>query len=142
MSGKTERETRIILISPASDVTPDQLVRTIHAMGRNVTVKESCYGSVLEGEKEVVREVIAEVKKLDPNGIFTKVRAYHAGDPRRCRAHHGTRPGFAQLEQEWHDLWKIQYGLDRADSGEKASERKEIKKLDVNEFKKICEVRQ
>ena len=135
-----ERETRIILISPASDVTPDQLTRTIHTLGKSVTVKESCYGAVLEGKRDAVREVISEVRKLDPNGIFTKVRAYHAGDPRRCRAHHGTRPGFAQLEQEWNDLWKIQYGLDRADEGEKASERKVHKKLSVNEFKKICEV--
>ncbi|MDR0335389.1 MAG: methanogenesis marker 6 protein [Methanomassiliicoccaceae archaeon] len=136
-----ERETRIIVISPASDITPDQVTRTIHSMGRKVTVKESCYGAVLEGERDVVREVIAEIRKLDANGIFTKVRAYHAGDPRRCRAHHGTRPGFAQLEQEWGDLWKIQHGLDCADRGEKANERKTEEKLSVERFKKICEVK-
>jgi putative methanogenesis marker protein 6 len=137
-----ERETRIILISPASRITPDQLVRTIHTMGKNVTVKESCYGAVLEGKQDVVRGIIDDLRKLDPNGIFTKVRAYQAGDPRRCRAHHGTRPGFAQLEQEWGDLWKIQRGLDRADNGERASERKVQEKLSVDEFKKICEVKQ
>jgi len=135
------RETRLIVISPASDVTPDQVTRTIHALGKKVTVKESCYGAVLEGERDVVREVILEIRKLDNNAIFTKVRAFHAGDPRRCRAHHGTRPGFAQLEQEWGDLWKIQYGLDCADRGEKANETKEQEKLSVERFKKICEVK-
>ena len=136
-----DRETRIIVISPSSNVTPDQVTRTIHAMGKSVTVKESCYGAVLEGKRDVVREVIAEIRKLEKNAIFTKVRAYHAGDPRRCRAHHGTRPGFAQLEQEWGDLWKIQYGLDAADRGEKANEKKINEKLSVEKFKKICEVK-
>jgi putative methanogenesis marker protein 6 len=137
-----ERETRIILISPASRITPDQLVRTIHTMGKNVTVKESCYGAVLEGKRDIVRGIIEDLRKLDPNGIFTNGRAFHAGDPRRCRAHHGTRPGFAQLEQEWGDLWKIQRGLERADNGEKASKREVQTKLDVKIFKKICEVKQ
>jgi len=136
-----EREIRLIVISPASDVTTDQVARTIHAMGKNVTVKESCYGAVVEGNRDVVREVVAEIRKLDRNAIFSKIRAYRAGDPRRCRAHHGTRPGFAQLEQEWGDLWKIQRGLDRAEKGEKANVRKEKEKLPVSEFKKICEVK-
>ncbi|MDR0198652.1 MAG: methanogenesis marker 6 protein [Methanomassiliicoccaceae archaeon] len=135
------RETRIIVISPASEITPDQVVRTIHALGKKVTVKESCYGAVVEGEQGIVREVVSEIRKLDHNAIFSKVRAYHAGDPRRCRAHHGTRPGFAQLEQEWEDLWKIQYGLDRADKGDKANEKKIQEKLSVDKFKKICEVK-
>jgi len=136
-----ERETRLIVISPASDITTDQVARTIHAMGKKVTVKESCYGAVVEGQRDVVRGVVEEIRKLDRNAIFSKVRAYPAGDPRRCRAHHGTRPGFAQLEQEWGDLWKIQYGLDRAENGEKANDRKRKEKLPVNEFKKICEVK-
>ena len=136
----SERETRLIMISPASDIAADQIVRTIHAMGKNVIVKESCYGAVLEGRMDTVREIVQDLRNLERNAIFSKVRAYHAGDPRRCRAHHGTRPGFAQLEQEWGDLWKIQHGLDCAEKGEKANERKEKEKLQVHEFKRICEV--
>ena len=136
-----ERETRIILISPASNITPDQVTRTIHSMGRKVTVKESCYGAVVEGERDVVREVVGEIRKLDRNAIFSKVRAFRAGDPRRCRAHHGTRPGFAQLEQEWGDLWKIQRGLERMEKGEMANDPVIKEKLSVEKFKKICEVK-
>jgi len=136
-----ERETRMIVISPASNITPDQVTRTIHSMGRPVTVKEACYGVVLEGRRDVVRGVVQEIRKLDPNGIFSKVRAFRVADPRRCRAHHGTRPGFAQVEHEWNDLWKIQAGLIRVENGEKASERNEIRKLSVDGFKKICEVK-
>jgi putative methanogenesis marker protein 6 len=135
------RETRLIVISPASEITPDQLTRTIHAMGKSVTVKESCYGAVIEGERSIVREVVGEVRKTDPNGIFSKVRAFRVADPRRCRAHHGSRPGFAQLEQEWEDLWKIHRGLERCEKGEKASPAGTKEKLPVEDFKRICEVK-
>ena len=135
-----ERETRLIMISPSSDITPDQVVRTIHAMGRRVTVKETCYGAVVEGPRDDVRRVVAKTRELEPNAIFSKVRAFHAGDPRRCRAQHGSRPGFAQLEQEWATLGRIEHGLDCADRGEKASEPVRKEKLPVGDFKKICEV--
>ena len=135
-----ERETRLILISPNSDITPDQVVRTIHSLGRRVTVKETCYGAVVEGSREDVRYAVGKIREMEPNAIFSKVRAFHAGDPRRCRAHHGSRPGFAQLEQEWADLGKIEHGLECADRGEKASEPVKKEQLPVNDFKKICEV--
>ena len=135
-----ERETRLILISPNSDITPDQIVRTIHSLGKSVTVKETCYGAVVEGHRPDVRYAVGKIRELEPNAIFSKVRAFHAGDPRRCRAQHGSRPGFAQLEQEWADLGKIEYGLNCSDRNEKASEPVRKEKLPVNDFKKICEV--
>lgn len=134
------RETRLLMISPLSQVTPDQLVRTIHAMGKRVTVKETCYGCLIEGPSAQVREIRDEARKLDPNGIFSKIRAYPAGDPRRCRAQHGSRPGFSQLETEWKALSYIEEGLNAADRGEKVSEPPKKKQLSVTEFKKICEV--
>lgn len=135
-----ERETRLLMISPASPITPDQLVRTIHAMGKRITVKETCYGCLIEGPRALVREVRDEARALDPNGIYSKVRAYPCGDPRRCRAQHGTRPGFSQLETEWKALPNIEAGLNAADRGEKVSEPPKKKQLSVTEFKKICEV--
>ena len=135
-----ERETRLLMISPASHITPDQLTRTIHTIGKRVTVKETCYGCLVEGPSETVREIRDEVRKPDPNGIFSKIRAYPCGDPRRCRAQHGTRPGFSQLETEWKALTYIEAGLDASDKGEKVSEIPKKKQLSVTDFKKICEV--
>lgn len=134
------RETRLLMISPSSHITPDQLARTIHSYGKRVTVKETCYGCLIEGPAATVREIRDEARKLDPNGIFSKVRAYPCGDPRRCRAQHGSRPGFAQLETEWKTLPMIEAGLDAADRGEVVPEPPKKKQLSVTEFKKICEV--
>lgn len=133
------RETRLLMIAPSSELTPDQLSRTIHAMGKEITVKETCYGVLIEGPKAPVREILQAVREQYRYDVFSKVRAYVAGDPRRCRAQHGTRPGYAQLEAEWKALSYVSEGLKASDRGEKPKELEQKQKLSVQTFKKICE---
>lgn len=133
-----ERETRIFMISPDSMLTPDQLVREVHAMSKEVTAKETCYGTLAEGPRTLVREVLAALRKKYPYDIYSKVRAYPCGDPRRCRAHHGTRPGYAQLEAEWEALPLIGHGIRCCDRGESFDAPKEKEKFPAEEFKKMC----
>ena len=72
--------------------------------------------------------------------MFSKVRGYPVGDPKRCRAQHGTRPGFAQLEAEWETLPLIQSALDAIDAGDtEYSAPVEKKPLPVRELKQISE---
>jgi putative methanogenesis marker protein 6 len=132
-------ETRIVLIAPNSDITPDQIARFVQNMGFQVTVKETCYGVVLEGPRENVRQTMRELRKLDPYRIYSKVRAFPAGDIRRCRAHHGSRPGFAQLEKEWKDLSLVEMGLICVERGEKPPEPKRRERMPVNDLKKLIE---
>ena len=134
-----ERETRLFMISPGSMLTPDQLVRMIHSFGMEVTVKETCYGCLVEAPAAVVREVLSKVRERYPNEVFSKIRAYRCSDPVRCRAQHGTRPGYAQLEEEWALLPKIQHGLEEVGKGAKYKAPEEKKRIPVNDFKKICE---
>ncbi|MDR0524193.1 MAG: methanogenesis marker protein 6 [Candidatus Methanoplasma sp.] len=135
-----DRETRLFMISPDSTVTPDQLAREIHAMGRGVAVKETCYGCLAEGSRAAVAEVLAEVRGRHPLDVFSKRRAYPAGDPRRCRAQHGTRPGYAQLEAEWAALAMISRGLEACGRGESPRPPAEpAGGLPVEKFKEIAE---
>lgn len=135
-----ERETRLFMISPRSMLTPDQLVRMVHAFGEEAIVKETCYGCLVEGPRALVLDILAKVREKYRNEVFSKIRAYPCSDPRRCRAQHGTRPGFAQLEEEWELLSKIQYGLEKVEEGAKYVSPQEKKRISVNDFKKICEV--
>ena len=135
-----ERETRLYMISPRSMLTPDQLVRMVHAFGDKALVKETCYGCLVEAPRSENLQILAKVREAYPNEVFSKIRAYRCSDPRRCRAQHGTRPGYAQLEEEWELLSKIQYGLEQVDKGAKYKPDEDRKRLDVNAFKKICEV--
>ena len=135
-----ERETRLFMISPRSMLTPDQLVRMVHAFGAEAIVKETCYGCLVEGPRSLVLDILSKVREKYRNEVFSKIRAYPCSDPRRCRAQHGTRPGFAQLEEEWELLSKIQSGLEKVEEGAKYVPPQEKTRISVNDFKKICEV--
>ncbi|MDH7508869.1 MAG: methanogenesis marker 6 protein [Methanomassiliicoccales archaeon] len=134
-----KNETRMIVIAPSSEITPDQIVRFLLSLGKNITVKETCYGAMIEGKKEDVQLAIREVRKLDPNRIYSKLRGFPVGDQRRCRALHGSRPGFTQLEKEWEMLSLIEKGLCAAERNERVSERKKKGRLSVDAFKRIVE---
>jgi putative methanogenesis marker protein 6 len=108
-------------------------------MAVDVQIKETCFGVIIQGEPEVVAKVLTEVRKLDPNRLFSKVRGFPIGDGRRCRAEHGSRPGFTQLEKEWKDLPMIEAGLDCADKNGQVCEVPKRKKIPVSDFKKICD---
>jgi putative methanogenesis marker protein 6 len=129
----------MIVIAPTSSVTPDQVTRAIHGLGVEISVKETCYGAMIEGSSEAVHKVLAEVRKLDPDRIFSKVRGFPIGDPRRCRAHHGSRPGFTQLEKEWECLSLVEKGVSAASRGEEPHEPPPKRKLTVKELKEIVE---
>ncbi|HIJ00110.1 MAG: hypothetical protein PWQ88_18 [Candidatus Methanomethylophilaceae archaeon] len=133
------RETRLIVISPLSSITPDQITRAVHSLGLEVAVKETCYGALIEGEPETVREVLKKLKAMDPLGIYSKIRGFPMGDPVRCRSHHGSRPGFSQLEKEWQDLPLIQKGLESAMRGEGVQELEKKEPIPVRDLQRICE---
>ncbi|MBK5191297.1 MAG: DUF2102 domain-containing protein [Methanosarcinales archaeon] len=71
-------ETRVILISPDSGITPGQVKSKILAMisedasmaDAGIRVKETCFGALVEGEEKKVREIVDAVREMDPNGIF------------------------------------------------------------------------
>ena len=134
------RETRLFMISPDSHITTDVLARAVNTMADGISVKETCYGCLAEAEASVMKEVVRRVRADYGNEVFTKRRGYPAGDPRRCRAQHGTRPGFSQLEAEWECLPLIQHALDEIDAGNTDYNENHVRTpLPVSELKKITE---
>ncbi len=124
-------ETRVILISPDSDITPEQAKSKILSMisedvrmavaGLDIRVKETCFGILVEGEEKKVRKIVEEVRKMDKNGIFSKIRGFPIGDPRICRATRkgGPRPGFHQLELEHRLLPMVRVALNKIEEERK-----------------------
>ena len=77
---------------------------------------------------------IEEIRKLDPNHIFTKERGFAPGDPRRCRGHRfGPREGFHQMEKEYRILGFVSEALENP-KDVTVEEKKPVK---VDDFKKI-----
>jgi len=127
----------MIVIAPTSELAPDQVARYVHSLSLDVTLKETCYGLNVEGPSGNVHKAVEAVRQLDPNRVFSKVRAFPIGDERRCRAHHGSRPGFPQVEKEWKDLALIDAGLQAAEAGERPAEKGRPQPLPVERLKEI-----
>lgn len=97
-----ETEARIFVISPNSDLMPPILYRYLIDQKLTLKMKETCFGLIVEGEKNVIKEALQKIREIDKYHIFSKVRAYPPGDSRICRANRGggPRPGFHFIEFE------------------------------------------
>lgn len=97
------KKTYLIVVSPDSELTPKALFYNMARVGLPVAIKETCFGILVEGEKEEVEIAIKKAMELDSNKIFVKERGYPIWDSRICRMKQkgGPRPGFLQLEAEY-----------------------------------------
>ena len=128
--------TRMIFIGPGAHVSEQEIVSEFHMLGLPLTIKNTCYGSMISGKSEDVYKAIEEIRKLDPNHIFTKERGFAPGDPRRCRGHRfGPREGFHQMEKEFRILDYVGEAL--KNPREVEIEKKEP--VSVDYFKEILE---
>lgn len=135
-SAQEDKVTRMIVLGPKAQLSQSELVSKLHMLELPLTIKSTCYGAVIHGEKEVVMDAITKIRKQDPSNIFTKERGFPPGDPRRCRAKRGAaREGFHQLEKEYELL---EYVCDALENPEKVSLEKP-KKVTTEEFRKIVQ---
>lgn len=97
-----KNETRIFVLSPYSNLTPSTLYRYLVSLKLPLKVKETCFGVIVEGEKNILENITKKLREIDSYNIFSKVRAYPPGDSRICRANRGGGPrlGFHFLEFE------------------------------------------
>ncbi len=135
-----DTQTRVIVISPDSILTPEVLRNTIIKKYK-VTVKETCFGVYIEGTDDKLKDIVDDVRELDKNGIFSKSRGFPIGDVRVCRSTRkgGPRPGFHQLDAEYKLLPRIRAGLDAMDRGEEIPQVSDKGKIDIKILSKIIE---
>ncbi len=130
-------KTYLIVISPDCNLTSKALFYYIVGLGLQITVKETCFGVFIEGEKEEVEKAVEKTMKLEPNKLFIKERGYPIWDSRICRMKQksGPRPGFLQLEAEYKILPIISEAIREAKPEIKLKEKK--KRVKVEEIVNI-----
>jgi putative methanogenesis marker protein 6 len=122
-----ENVTRMIILGPKAEVSESEIVNHLHLSGLPLTIKQTCYGAMVNGKEEDVLKGIKEIRKLDSYNIFTRDRGFPPGDPRRCRGHRkGPREGFHQMEKEFKLLAYVSDAL------------KNPKKVSINKEKSVC----
>lgn len=135
------RVTKYVVTAQDSDVLPSDIAMKMYESGREINVKETCFGVIIDGEEKDVEEMTSEIRAMDPNNIFVKDRGFPPGDPRRCRGHRGggARPGFYMLEYESEMLPLISAGLASEEQGEELAPAKEKKTLTEGRLEEIIE---
>jgi putative methanogenesis marker protein 6 len=134
------RVTKYVITSPESNILPSDIAMKIYGSKYDVNVKETCFGVMINGEEEAIKELVKEIRAMDPPGIFIKDRGFPPGDPRRCRGRRGggARPGFYMIESESKMLPMISRALVSKGEGEGAEEvPKEKKPLDIKRLEEI-----
>ena len=128
--------TRMIILSPGANISQSELVQKLHMLELPLTIKSTCYGAIVHGDKEYVEEAVKKSRNLDPYNIFTKDRGFPPGDPRRCRGHRGAaREGYHQLEKEFKLLGYVGEALKKP---QKVSI-KEPEKVSVDTFREVIQ---
>lgn len=133
--------TKMVVLADSSPVLPSELALRAYELSTDAVVKETCFGLIITGVEDSVNQLIAELRKLDPTGVFIKDRGFPPGDSRRCRAVRGggPRPGFHQLEKESGMLPSISRGLETIEEHADERPRKKHVKLEIDRFAKIIE---
>jgi putative methanogenesis marker protein 6 len=124
------KSTKYVVTSQDSDVLPSDIALKIYELGREINVKETCFGVIIDGEEEDINATVEEVRAMDNSNIFIKDRGFPPGDPRRCRGHRGggARPGFYMMQHESEILPLISRALASEARGEEASPEIETRK--------------
>jgi putative methanogenesis marker protein 6 len=95
------------------EITPSDLAIRAYEIAKGVMIKETCFGLVINGKEGEVDNIIAELRKVDPDHIFVKDRGFPPGDARRCRANlGGARPGYHGIEYEMTVIPFVSHGLE------------------------------
>jgi putative methanogenesis marker protein 6 len=130
--------TKMVVIN-SSKLLPSDVVIKLYESNADVLVKETCFGVMVTGERQVVDSLLSNIRKMDPYGIFIKERGFAPGEPYRCRATRrgGARPGFHNLESEDKLLPHIASALRALDKGEIPILKQKKKKLDIEKLKNI-----
>lgn len=131
-----KNKSKIIVLSPNSELTPAYVSKYLHSLDIPITIKETCYGVAIEGKEQDLKKAVEEVEKQDPGNVYSKKRGFPVADKRRCRTEHGSRPGFCQLQYEYNILSDIPSSVEEDiefDEFEKED------KLDVEKLKKIID---
>ena len=133
-----EKITKMIVIN-SSKLLPSDVAMKLYETKDDIIVKETCFGIMVSGEREILDPLLVNIRKLDPYGIFIKERGFAPGEPFRCRATRrgGAKPGFHNLENEDKILPHIANALKALDRGEIPKEKIRTKKLDIDKLKEI-----
>jgi hypothetical protein len=74
----------MVAIDPEQGVKASGIIALAYRSHLPVRVKETCFGLLVESERELVRCFMDILREHYPDGLFLKRRGYSIGDTRIC----------------------------------------------------------
>ncbi len=60
--------TKYVITSPeCTDILPSDIATMIYESKYSVNVKETCFGVIINGEEDVIKSLVEEIRALDPD---------------------------------------------------------------------------
>lgn len=89
-------ETWMLMVMSETGVSLDRIVSIAH--GLHLRTKETCFGLIVEGDRDVVRMALKEIRDLYSARIFAKRRGFTIEDTKICGS---TFSGVAGGDAPW-----------------------------------------
>ncbi|MGE5465307.1 MAG: DUF2102 domain-containing protein [Betaproteobacteria bacterium] len=74
----------MVFVDPEAGVRSSSIIALSYRCHLPLRVKETCFGLMMEGERETVRGFMALLKDAYPAGLFLKRRLFSIDDTRVC----------------------------------------------------------
>ena len=68
-----EVSTRMIILSSKANVSESEVVNFLHMLNLPITIKWTCYGAMISGKDEYVKQAIRELRKLQRKEVLLQV---------------------------------------------------------------------
>ena len=75
-------ETWMLMAIPETGTNLGEIVQIAHRLA--LRVKDTCFGMIIEGERDVVREALGEIRERYPGRVIAKRRGFTIEDTRIC----------------------------------------------------------
>ena len=77
-------ETWMVFIDPEAGARASGVIALAYMNHLPVRAKETCFGLMIEGEREIIRGFVALLRDTFPSGLYLKRRPFSIGDTKVC----------------------------------------------------------
>jgi hypothetical protein len=93
-------ETWMVFVDPETGARASRIIAIAYRQHLPVRVKETCFGLMMEGEKDIIRDFMGRLRIAFPSGLYLKRRPFSIGDTKVCARTFNTL-GFRRAAEQY-----------------------------------------
>jgi hypothetical protein len=93
-------ETWMVFVDPEAGIRAGRVLVLAYRLHLPVRAKETCFGLMLEGERDLIRRFLARLRAEFPSGMYLKRRPFTIADTKVCARTFNIR-GFRRAAEQF-----------------------------------------